>query len=327
MAVFWPVTANNPAIDYHIADYWAQGGTDTTLQAFARTGSSPEVLEIVKKHQHLFWGKEREHPSRDDFGMACAADIFRTFKPNLLFVHPANIDDARHTGGVLGPHLIPAIDDLDRWLNMLWAAVEETGEAENTDIFLVSDHGQRDVRRNISLNVLFAENGFIRLAEDGSMDSWDAYCLSNGMSALVFLRDKDDLCLQKRVYSFLEKLLDEEVYGFSRIYTEEESRREEHFGGPFSFVLETDGYTSFGDYLKRPLVRDLSNEDYRFGAATHGYLPNTGPQPILLAKGPSIRKNVVLSGSHIVNEAPTYAKILGARLPNADGKAIEEILV
>ncbi len=159
------------------------------------------------------------------------------------------------------------------------------------------------------------------------MDSWDAYCLSNGMSALVFLRDKDDLCLQKKVYSFLEELLDEEVYGFSRIYTEEESRKEERFGGPFSFVLETDGYTSFGDYLKRPLVRDLSNEDYRFGAATHGYLPNTGPQPILLAKGPSIRKNVVLSGSHIVNEAPTYAKILGARLPNADGKAIDEILV
>ena len=37
-------------------------------------------------------------------------------------------------------------------------------------------------------------------------------------------------------------------------------------------------------------LRDLSNEDYRFGAATHGYLPNTVPQPILLAKGPSIRK-------------------------------------
>lgn len=325
-AVFWPVTANNPAIDYHIADYWAQGGTDTTTHAFARTGSIPEVLEIVERHQHLFLGNEREHPQRDDFGMACAADIFRTFQPDLLFVHPANIDGVRHEKGVFGPHLVPAIDDLDRWLNMIWAAVEETGQTENTDIFLVSDHGQRDVRRNISLNVLFAENGFIRLAKDGSIASWDAYCLSNGMSAVVFLRDRDDLNLQKKVLSFLEKLQSEEVYGFSRIYTEEECRREEHFGGPFSFVLETDGYTSFGDYLERPLVRDLSNEDYRFGAATHGYLPNTGPQPILLAKGPSIRENVILSGSHIIHEAPTYAKILGAELPNADGRAIQEIL-
>ena len=213
----------------------------------------------MKKNRHLFEGVEREHPQRDDFGMACAADIFRTFKPDILFVHPANIDGVRHERGVFGPHLLPAIDDLDRWLNMLWSAVEETGQTENTDIFLVSDHGQRDVRRNISLNALFVENDFIRLAEDGSVASWDAYCLSNGMSAVVFLRDKEDLSLRKKVFSFLERLLAEEVYGFSRIYTEEEARREEHFDGPFSFVLETDGYTSFGDYLTRPLVRDLSN--------------------------------------------------------------------
>lgn len=29
----------------------------------------------------------------------------------------------------------------------------------------------------------------------------------------------------------------------------------------------------------------------------------------------------------IVDEAPTYAKILGVELPDADGKAIDEILI
>ena len=146
------------------------------------------------------------------------------------------------------------------------------------------------------------------------------------MSAVVFLRDANDADLYNRVYTFLQSLLEQEVYGFSRIFTEEESRTQEHFGGPFSFVLETDGYTSFGDYCSRPLVRDLTNEDYRFGAATHGYLPRFGPHPMLLAKGPSIRENTVLCGNHIVNEAPTYAKILGADLPNTDGSPIDEIL-
>ena len=47
---------------------------------------------------------------------------------------------------------------------------------------------------------------------------------------------------------------------------------------------------------------------------------------MLLAKGPSIRENVILSGSHIVNEVPTYAKILGAELPDTDGSPILEIL-
>lgn len=325
-SVFWPVTMHNPAIDYHIADYWRENKSETLTELFARTGSSPEVMEIIEKHLHLLPEDEKQHPGRDEFGMACVADIIREFKPDVLFTHPANMDDVRHKNGVFGSHLKAAIDDLDRWLCHIWQAVEDAGMAEDTDIFLVSDHGQREVRRNISLNVLLAENGFITLKEDGSVDHWDAYCLSNGMSAVVFLRDKNDGELYRRVQEFLQGLLDQEVFGFSRIYTEAEAREEEHFGGPFSFVLETDGYTSFGDYTTRPLVRDLTNEDYRFGAATHGYLPKFGPHPMLLAKGPSIRDNTVLSGNHIVNEAPTYAKLLGADLPGTDGSPILEIL-
>ena len=325
-SVFWPVTVNNPAIDYHIADYWREDKSETVMELFARTGSSPEVLEIASKHLHLLPEDEKLHPYRDDFGMACVCDIIRKFRPDVLFTHPANIDADRHAKGVFGPHLKDAIDRMAGWLCDIWQAVMDAGMEDDTDIFLVSDHGQRDVRRNISLNVLLAENGFITLDECGGIAHWDAYCLSNGMSAVVFLRDPEDEALHSRVYNFLRGLLDQEVYGFSRIYPEAEAREEEHFGGPFSFVLETDGYTSFSDYLTRPLVRDLSNEDYRFGTATHGYLPKFGPHPMLLAKGPSIRENMVLSGNHIVNEAPTYAKILGAELPGTDGSPILEIL-
>ena len=325
-AVLWPVTAFNPAIDYHIADYWAQGGDDTNEKAFARAGANKEVIEIIRKNEHLFKGVEREHPQRDEFGIACAADIVRKFAPDLLLVHPANIDAVRHENGVFGPHLMPAIEDLDRWLGMICEAAEEAGTLEDTNIFIVSDHGQQEVRRNIEINVLLAENGFIQIAEDGSISDWDAYCLSNGMSALIFLKDKNDKALFERVHTFLKDLLKEEVYGFSRVYTEEEARKEEHFGGEFSFVLETDGYTAFGDYYARPLVRELTNSDYRFGKATHGYLPQNGPQPILLAKGPDIKNGIVLNGNHIVNEAPTYAKIWGLEISNADGKPITEIL-
>lgn len=324
-AVFWPVTAYNPAIDYHIADNWALDG-ETTEDAFKRAGASDAVLEIVRKNRHLFLGAEREHPQRDEFGIACAADIIRAFSPDLLLVHPANIDGVRHESGVFGSHLKCALDSLDRWLGSICQAAEESGGIDRYNIFIVSDHGQMDVRRNIGINVLFAENGLIRLAEDGSVADWDAWCLSNGMSAVVFLRDRQDETLKTKVADLLNRLLEEGVYGFSRVYTEEECRREERFGGEFSFVLETDGYTAFGDYYTRPLVRSLSNSDYRFGRATHGYLPQKGPQPILLAKGPDIKENVTLSGSHIVNEAPTYAKILGAELPDTDGHAITEIL-
>jgi len=60
-AVFWPVTMNNPAIDYHIADYWREQPSETLTQLFGRTGSSGPVLEIIQKHLHLL-AEEENYP-------------------------------------------------------------------------------------------------------------------------------------------------------------------------------------------------------------------------------------------------------------------------
>lgn len=322
-AVMWPVTAGNASIDYHIADYWAQGDGDTTEKAFERAGASKEVLEIVARNKHIFDGVERKHPERDDFCVACACDIIREFKPDLMMIHPANIDAARHENGVFGPHIMKALDRLDGWIMDLGKSLEDAGILDETDIFLVSDHGQMDVRRNIELNVILKERGFIETDENGRIVSWKAYCLSNGMSALIFLSDPSDVELEKSVRKLLDELLEEGLYGFSEIFTTKEADRIYHFSGDFSFVLETDGYTAFGDSVERPLVRPLDNRDYRFGAATHGYLPEKGPQPMLLAVGPDIVENEVFHGDHIVNEAPTYASILGFDIPGADGRPMD----
>ena len=164
-AVLWPVTAFNTAIDYHIADYWAQSDEETTVDAFRRAGANDGVVKIIEKNIHLFEGKERIHPYRDDFGMACAADIIREYAPDLLLVHPANIDDVRHKYGVFGPHIKEALKDLDRWMLLIADALEERGILEETDIFLVSDHGQLDVRRNIALYLIFKVYGVISFYE------------------------------------------------------------------------------------------------------------------------------------------------------------------
>ena len=113
---------------------------------------------------------------------------------------------------------------------------------------------------------------------------------------------------------------------FGRLIGAEEAREEEQLYGGFTFVIESDGYTSFGDSAVRPLVQNFDASDYRFGRATHGYMPDYGPQPVFVAKGPDIKENVVLGRGRIVDEAPTYAKLLGITLPEADGHAIDEVL-
>ena len=75
---------------------------------------------------------------------------------------------------------------------------------------------------------------------------------------------------KQAVYQCLEELRQEGVYGIGRLFTAEEARDEEHLYGGFSFVIESDGYTSFGDKAVRPLVQNFDVNDYRFGRATHG---------------------------------------------------------
>ena len=40
---------------------------------------------------------------------------------------------------------------------------------------------------------------------------------------------------------------DEGIYGISEVLTTEEAEARDHLGGDFSFVIESDGYTSFSE--------------------------------------------------------------------------------
>lgn len=323
-AIYWPTTGNHPCIDYLIDEYWTQSPEDTVREAYRRSGSSPAVLEIIDRHSPGL--VLREHPGCDDFIMNCAADILREYSPDVLFLHPANIDDARHKTGLFTPEVREAVARTDRWIGRLMEAAEAAGVLERTNLVLTSDHGQLEVKRTVNLNVYLADEGLIRVGSDGSLADWDAYCLSGGLSALVYLRDPGDRGLYHQVYTLLNRLAEEGVYGISQVFTEPEIREKEHLGGPFSFVLESDGFTSFGDRWTRPAVTGFDQEDYRRGRATHGHLPCKGPQPVFVAKGPDFRENVTLETCSLVDEAPTYARLLGVELPGADGRALEEFL-
>jgi predicted AlkP superfamily pyrophosphatase or phosphodiesterase len=299
---------------------------ETLRDAFTRGGSNPRMLQFIEKNFKKGM-VQRVHPGYDEFIVSNACDIIREFKPDLLMIHVANIDDYRHKNGIFNDRVTRGIEETDEWIGRVMAAAADAGIAEETTLFLTSDHGQMDITRSLNVNVLLADYGLIRTDEKGRLVSWDAYSLSNGLSALVYLRDREDHRLYDKTYALLRHLCEEGIYGISRVFTEPEARASEHLGGDFSFVLETDGYTSFGDDWKRPIVKNLDLTDYRYGRATHGYLPDRGPQPMFMAKGPGIRPGAVLEKRDIIDEAPTFAKILGLSLPEADGVPIHEILL
>lgn len=324
-SIFWPVTGGHPSIDYLIDEYWPQAGDTDIREVFRRAGSSEEVLDIIEAQ--LKGCKIRTHPDTEEFQMRCAREMILKFQPDLLFMHPGNVDAYRHSKGLFNDVVSKGVEETDIYIGWIMKAVEDAGLLDCTNLVLTSDHGMIDIKRVINVNVLLADAGLIKLNEDGSLKDWTAYCQSGGSQALVYLKDPTDQVAYDRTYQLLKRLASEGIYGFREVYTEPEIDELEHLGGDFAFALETDGYTSFGNSMVRPLVSDYDLSDYRYGRATHGHRPDKGLQPVFVAKGPGFRKNVVLERTDLINEAPTYARLFGLEMPHADGHPLEEFLI
>ena len=169
-----------------------------------------------------------------------------------------------------------------------------------------------------------ARGSAILLDGDGKIKSMRAFCKSTALSSLVYVTDPT---ARDEVYALLCGMRDEGIYGISRVFTREEAQTEERLAGDFEFVLESDGFSSFTNDWVRPIVRSLDTGDYRFGRATHGHLPEKGPQPTLIAFGPHIKAGAHLAEGRIVDDAPTFARILGIEPPiGLDGRAVTEII-
>jgi predicted AlkP superfamily pyrophosphatase or phosphodiesterase len=312
------------AIQYLIPEYWPQGDSQSVLEAFAEGGSSPEVQEIIQ--QELHGAQIRRHPETDDFILRCTCSILRRFQPDLLMLHPGNVDGYRHAYGVFNDKVEESVRDTMRYLAQIMETLEQTEQKNVYNVVLTSDHGLIDVKRVINLNVLLRQAGMIRTNANGSWISWDACCVSGGTSALVYLSPDAPPECKDRVYTLLKELENSPDSGVGEILAKEDAEARYHLAGPFSFVVETDGITSFGDGATGDLLSDYDITDYRYGRATHGHQPDKGPQPIFCAVGPDFKQDVWLDTARLVDEAPTWASVLGLTLPGTDGVPLEQLL-
>lgn len=325
-SVFWPVTGNHPDVDYLINEWPGCAPNLPIAEALALQGSSEEVLNIARMYEKEMV-RTGVHPGCDYFVADCAAEIIRRYAPDLTMLHPANVDGARHGFGVFSEEVSQAVKETDDMIGIVCRAMEAAGYAGKFNFILVSDHGQLDMKRVVNINTLFADLGWIDADKDGKVIDWSAWAISSGFSSFVQLRDPYDEAFKQEVERTLRGMAEDGLCGFGDILNEEQAKERYGLWGQFSFVIETDGFTGFGDDHKHPSIarcRDIS--DYRQGWATHGHQPEKGPQPVFCAKGPAFKENTVGKSGKIYDLAPTLAKAMGIPYFECDGKALTELL-
>ena len=289
--------------------------------------ASDELMEkYFWKYSYQIMGKDR---NLDLFTMSLAPDIIRDYnQPDVMFVKMCDLDTARHANGVFSDEAKQQVKKHSYQFAALIESIRRYGDFDHTNFVVMGDHGQQDITKNLNINVLLRDAGFIKVDENNKLIDYDAYCYSVSLSAWIKLKNPEDKQMYDKVYEFLKNLKNDPQYNIGYLFTKKEA--DEMFGlvGPFDFVIEGKTPTNFSSTLEgRDAFEKYLKPGMHSSVASHGNLPHLDETTTFIACGPNIRKNVVVERSLMINEAPTMAKMLGLTMENIDGTIIEEILV
>ncbi|WP_088815264.1 MULTISPECIES: ectonucleotide pyrophosphatase/phosphodiesterase [Listeria] len=313
----WPVAAHS-GIDYNIAEIFPNRFWLNQVMV-SLWGSSPLfLLNMNKKYGHLRNGIEQ--PQLDDFITASVIDTIQTKKPGLLMAHFVDMDSMRHRYGVTSDEAKSALQRHDKRLGEIIEATKEAGIFEKSVFAVLGDHYQIDVDTILRLNILFAEYNWLSAGNDNKIETWQVYAKSCDGSAYIYIKNPE---LESQVFEVLQSLP-----GIEKVYNSTEIIR---LGADAEATFMVEGIPGcyFMDNIDGPLVEEVTPEkigqpDYY--NAVHGYHPQKKDyETTLLLSGPGIKRGKEVEQASLIDEAPTFARILGFKMPKVEGQVITDI--
>lgn len=318
----WPVTGGDKSVDYLIPEIWSDDPDGDSRSRFI-TVCSEGMDKLYDKYGHMLRWKYQ--PELDDFGVACLKDIIWDHEPDFIALHLSYLDHARHSFGGFSPEAKHALMECDRKFGELLEVMEKKGILNSYNFFVMGDHGHLPVKQVFHPNILLVQAGLIDLDEQGNIKSYKCYIHSAGLSAHVVLKNPADEEVRKKVEILLKSWVEKEEYGCEQIL-DKQKMAQHHLTGPFEYAIEGRMGTAFGNNCTGEIFCPTDNSDYKLSVSAHGHLPDKGPQPIFFGAGPDIKTGVIIESGNLVDQAPTYAALLGIEMPWAQGKVIKELL-
>jgi len=325
-ALLWPVTAR-ANIDYNMPEIFANRPWHHQIGVSLRNGSPLYQLEMNRKFGHIRKGLKQ--PELDDFVLESTIETIKNKKPHLLLVHFTDLDTQRHYHGFSSKEAMEAIQRHDHRLGRIRNAIKEAGLNNKTTIVALGDHSALDENKAIKLNVLLREKGLIQLNKKGRVIDWKAYCKSCDGSAYIYLKNPNDEESKNIVTDLIHELTSNENSGIEFFLTGKDAKKK---GADETalFMLEAKKGYYFKEFLEGDYIDNISKDDVKRGIytyASHGYSPDKeNYKTIFIASGKGIKPQVVIPSMHLVDEGPTFARLLGLNLGVTDGQLVEDIL-
>ncbi|MDM5315432.1 alkaline phosphatase family protein [Fictibacillus sp. b24] len=325
-ALLWPVTAR-ANIDYNMPEIFANRKYHHQIPVSLINGSKRYQLDMNRRFGHLRNGLHQ--PELDDFVLASTVHTIKNKKPQLLLVHFVDLDSQRHYHGFSSKEAMDALKRHDNRLGKIVQALKDADIYDDTTIAVLGDHSALDEYKAIKLNVLFREHHLLDVDTKGRLKNWKAYCKSCDGSAYIYVKNSSDTHTKEVVRRLLENLISNETNGIEKIYSQKEA---EAMGADenCSFMVEAKRGFYFNEEYEGTLFHEITDRDVRakrYTHACHGYSPEKeNYTTILMLAGKGVQQDAVIRSMHLVDEGPTFARLLGLNLGQTDGQVIENFL-
>jgi len=306
----WPVSVGATSIDFDIPEYWrAQNPEDLKL---VRALATPGLVDSLEKATGLSLADADGDTIAADTGRdRFAAALIAAHHPAFTTVHLRALDHVEHVSGPGSPEARAALEQLDDSIGQLIRAARKA--EPNLVVAIVSDHGFSPVLHDVNLMAPFAAAGLITFdAKTHKPTDWQAG-LWGGPSVAVVLARPDDAALKAKVAGLLATLAANPDLGIARVADAADVAR---MGGTpmASFWVDFKSGYEMGNDPSAPSVSEGSVK------GNHGYFPDHPEmRATFILAGPGVPAKGSLGEVDMRDIAPTLAKILKVRLPEADG--------
>jgi len=266
---------------------------------------------------------------------------------DLFFAYSPFPDESEHSWrGYLDPRLssyrveiarrlLPYVEKVYQTCDELLGAMLAR-RPPNTIVALVSDHGMEGVERQVAVNKVLEERGFLIFDERGRVDLTKTAAIYGGANnAFVLLNTTDRKGgivtperrgeIARRVRDALLGLRDGDRRPIAAVYDTQVDGAALGIGGEAGGDLYLD---LLPGYEFDPRLRASEVVSSREPHGAHGFNPaRPSMRTIIVLSGPGIHAGRRFEGASITDFAPTLAKLLGIAAPrHAAGRVLKEAL-
>lgn len=314
--VEWPVSVGAP-VTWNIPEIWPVKDGDDRITA-ARPYATPGLIDEIETNatgKLTPFSMNVSYFSFDETAARMAVYIMEKYKPGILAIHLACVDEEEHDYGREGDSVRLAVANVDHEVGDLLEAVERAGLKDSMAIVVVGDHGFSDFHQVIEPNVWLSKAGLLRAGPD-----WNVKFNPAGGSAFLYPQHASDTAvLLPKVRAAIRQVPDS-IRSRFRIIEKPELMS---MGADSKAVMALAALpgTIFGGRTKEP-------DSFAAFGGHHGYDPNlpdmyTG----FIVAGAGIRQGTVIPELCVVDIAPLLAELLGLDFKAPDGKLVPGIMV